>query len=84
VFSKAAAAAIFTTLGNASSSSPTATNIKVSLVKSPDERGACSCSIKSDWCDTICTGNGACDHSADGCGTLWLYECDGRCFVYTE
>lgn len=40
----------------------------------------CSCSHSSDYCSTNCAGNG-CVNSDYGCGTLWLFACDGLCRV---
>lgn len=43
----------------------------------------CSCSQRSDWCMNDdgtyvhCKGT-SCDESS-GCGTLWLFKCNGRC-----
>lgn len=40
----------------------------------------CECSHSSDYCSTNCFGNG-CTVSEYGCGTLWVYSCDGLCRV---
>lgn len=39
---------------------------------------ACECSQESDYCALDCTGNG-CSLSSYGCGTLWVYACNGLC-----
>ncbi len=42
----------------------------------------CSCSQKSDWCNRVkkkCVDTGCLRDAGDGCGTLWLYHCDGKC-----
>ena len=44
----------------------------------------CSCSTSSDWCNTVCTGTGSCEHSESGCGTFWLYPCNGQCYRYLD
>jgi len=40
----------------------------------------CPCSVNSDWCSS---GNSCwpdlCQHTSSGCGTLWLYSCNGSC-----
>lgn len=41
---------------------------------------SCECSHSSDYCSTNCFGNG-CTVSEYGCGTLWVYSCDGLCRV---
>jgi len=43
--------------------------------------GGCSCSVGSDWCTGINTDclAGGCDRTSSGCGTLWLFNCDGNC-----
>jgi len=41
---------------------------------------ACECSHTSDYCGTNCFGNG-CTASDYGCGSLWVYSCDGLCRV---
>ena len=55
-------------------------DVITNLVNLPDSY-FCSCSTKSDWCfkgkrcsDTHCYNEGG-----DGCGTLWLYNCNARC-----
>ena len=40
----------------------------------------CSCSRESDYCSLSCAGNG-CTTSDYGCGTLWVYSCNGLCRV---
>lgn len=41
----------------------------------------CSCSVDSDWCNSgyECF-TGGCDVTNFGCGTLWLYSCNGSCW----
>lgn len=45
---------------------------------------SCNCSTQSDWCDTLtnpfpkCSSQSRCSDSL-GCGTLFLYACDGLC-----
>lgn len=41
---------------------------------------SCEYSHSSDYCSTNCFGNG-CTVSEYGCGTLWVYSCDGLCRV---
>ncbi len=46
------------------------------------EIDACGCSTDSDWCDfPVVAGGctGGCNYSSSGCGTLFLYTCDGDC-----
>ena len=41
----------------------------------------CNCSQSSDWCTPIgwdCE-NAPCDKTSLGCGTILVYDCDGRC-----
>jgi len=83
VFSKDEAVKIFATLGKPIVPSlPTATSLSVFVKTSQDFLPSCSCSTHSDWCNTVCTGTGSCEHSDSGCGTLWMYDCNGQCFVY--
>lgn len=42
----------------------------------------CNCSTSSNWCSidiSIECMDVPCSISASGCGTLWLYDCDGLC-----
>lgn len=42
----------------------------------------CSCSSESNWCDgeePNCTCSTTCNATSGGCGTLWLYDCTGKC-----
>lgn len=42
----------------------------------------CNCSSKSNWCSIdimVDCKTGGCDKVIDDCGTLWQYDCDGRC-----
>lgn len=41
----------------------------------------CECSSNSDWCSNgTCNSNERCSADAvDGCGTLWLFRCNGIC-----
>jgi hypothetical protein len=45
----------------------------------------CSCSTKSNWCDSVtnpepyCKTLLRCMSTPDGCGTFWQYACDGTC-----
>lgn len=41
----------------------------------------CECSTESDYCTIVCIydGRGRCAHWPDGCGTFWLYPCNGCC-----
>lgn len=46
----------------------------------------CNCAMGSDWCGggTSCgTTHGSCIRS-NGCGTLWLYECNGNCYNWDQ
>lgn len=73
VFSKEEGAEIFAKLGGREPISST-------WVDEPpiDEGfGTCVCSRTSDWCVNVCVGN-VCERTADGCGTLWFYPCDGN------
>lgn len=38
----------------------------------------CVCSIESSWCGNILCGQDIC-REGSGCGTLFLYTCDGKC-----
>ncbi|MBZ4410297.1 bacteriocin fulvocin C-related protein [Myxococcus sp. XM-1-1-1] len=42
----------------------------------------CSCSTASDYCPilTFCTTGTACSYTPTGCGTGWVYACNGDCF----
>lgn len=41
----------------------------------------CTCSTISVYCGgRPCVNNGNCARSSYGCGTGWLYACDGRCY----
>lgn len=45
------------------------------------ERNTCDCSTNSDWCPIsgYCkVGN--CSSTSSGCGTLWSYPCNGKCY----
>ena len=44
--------------------------------------GDCNCSVDSDYCGSgsHCVRTG-CPVTRLGCGTLWLYDCDGECFL---
>jgi hypothetical protein len=40
----------------------------------------CSCSQGSDWCSiSMECGQSACEFQDWGCGTMWIYGCDGDC-----
>jgi hypothetical protein len=42
----------------------------------------CTCSNASDYCvgdDLHCDKGNFCDHTDGGCGSGWLYDCDGLC-----
>ncbi len=41
----------------------------------------CNCSTSSDWCSgsVDCQSTNDCDDNNHGCGTLFVYSCDGRC-----
>ena|SRR2546421_11136 len=67
-FSGALAREIFAQLGNS-----------VKNHHAVDELG-CDCSRTSDYCSTSCFGNG-CAVADYGCGTFWVYSCDGLCRV---
>lgn len=38
----------------------------------------CICSVESSWCGNIACGYDFCKEGS-GCGTLFLYTCDGKC-----
>lgn len=41
----------------------------------------CACSTSSDWCSGgYDCYSGPCDATSRGCGTLWLYSCNGLCW----
>lgn len=42
------------------------------------EGGDCGCSTSSNWCAGECSSLLPCTRK-NGCGTLWLYECNGKC-----
>lgn len=47
----------------------------------------CSCSNTSDWCPigTYCKYDHVCSSSTHGCGSLFVYECNGLCVpMYVE
>jgi hypothetical protein len=86
-FPKAEGAQIFGQLGEPVNSQ---SGLKASLPKNSVMKTAhalpkpdCDCSHSSDWCSTVCGGN-ICNHSEEGCGTLWLYACTGICYVYID
>lgn len=40
----------------------------------------CTCAYASDYCiDHECDQGNFCDHTDGGCGSAWLYDCDGLC-----
>jgi len=42
----------------------------------------CDCSSQSNWCDFVTNPDNNCKgpcRAQEGCGTLWLYSCDGLC-----
>jgi len=42
----------------------------------------CNCSSESNWCDAVTNPDNSCKgpcRAQHGCGTLWLYECNGLC-----
>ncbi len=55
------------------------------FVLAPPNPNDCDCSKSSDWCPsrTKCLGP-SCNSSSTGCGTLWIYACDGKCGVETN
>lgn len=69
-FSKIEAAELFSDLGG---KEPLAHHAR------PAETPACDCSRESDWCTYDCWSN-QCKSSPSGCGSLWLYPCDGLCY----
>lgn len=81
-FEPAQASEIFAILGKPDSG---ANGVLIVRHASPDTSGIqCSCSSSSDWC----SGNYSC-YSANcdqtgGCGTLWLYTCDGLCAQFAQ
>ena len=46
-----------------------------------DDWDDCTCSNASDYCsgDLQCDQGDFCDHTDGGCGSGWLYDCDGLC-----
>lgn len=51
----------------------------------------CECSVSSDWCSRgNCVAQGCglgcptCTPNYDGCGTLWIYQCNGMCHASTK
>ena len=47
---------------------------------------SCECSLASDWCDFLGSSRSKCGGdcvsvSSGGCGTFWVYDCDGRCLL---
>jgi hypothetical protein len=41
--------------------------------------GNCGCSTECDWCTYQCVGGADCTVLYRGCGTFWMYPCDGAC-----
>ncbi|MEP6912539.1 MAG: bacteriocin fulvocin C-related protein [bacterium] len=85
IFSKEEGAQIFSQLGGSAGSSPEMNaSLPRSLVKTAhgSSRATCGCSHSSDWCWIVCSGGVGCEHTDDGCGTLWRYACDGQCWEY--
>lgn len=39
----------------------------------------CNCSTSSDWCSTSMCEDVSCEDTFLGCGTIFAYDCDGRC-----
>lgn len=42
----------------------------------------CNCSSESNWCDFVTNPDNSCKgpcRAQQGCGTLWLYDCNGLC-----
>lgn len=43
---------------------------------------SCNCSTSSDWCDSSSINEcekKSCEDSTYGCGTIWIYSCNGVC-----
>ncbi|MDE5710858.1 MAG: bacteriocin fulvocin C-related protein [Bacteroides sp.] len=51
------------------------------MTKSVKEKSPCNCNVKSDWCSASvdCEATNNYEDSVHGCGTLWVYSCNGRC-----
>lgn len=78
VFSPSVAAEIFARLGKADHFNPTKQNVL--RIRALVTQGECDCSMGSDWCpgDYVCVDED-CQRTSSGCGSLWLYPCDGIC-----
>lgn len=53
----------------------------ITMTKAPSEV-KCNCSTESNWCSidyNIDCIAGGCEEDVNDCGTLWMYDCDGRC-----
>ncbi|MGM9568920.1 MAG: bacteriocin fulvocin C-related protein [Phascolarctobacterium sp.] len=49
---------------------------------SNETNSTCNCSLKSDWCTPNgwdCQIDKTCEDTTLGCGTLFMYDCTGRC-----
>lgn len=63
-------------------------DISGGLTAADDDKIDCTCSTASDWCDMFTNVNDTCVAGflectilMRGCGTLWLYACDGFCWT---
>ncbi|KAK4214885.1 hypothetical protein QBC37DRAFT_372483 [Rhypophila decipiens] len=47
----------------------------------------CKCATLNNWCDStrkcISHRTNGCNYASYGCGTVWIYPCDGRCATGT-
>jgi hypothetical protein len=75
VFKKSEAVALFVELGG---DEPKSHHAK------PSDTPACTCSHDSDWCVSYDCYSNQCKSSPTGCGTMWLYPCDGLCYSPPE
>ncbi|HEY6320780.1 MAG TPA: bacteriocin fulvocin C-related protein [Thermoanaerobaculia bacterium] len=82
-FEPAQAAGIFAVLGKSDSGLGGSVLVHKGVPIVPDGI-QCSCSTDSDWCSGAYSCWGAnCDQSG-GCGTLWLYTCNGLCAQFIQ
>ena len=55
------------------------TNLPKVMTKAGGET-ECNCNTESDWCSIgDCMESHSCDGTNHGCGTLWVYSCNGLC-----
>lgn len=79
-FSQEVARSIFASLGD--SPEPTGLVPLKRAIGAASVIPVCSCSTASDWCglNKHCLVS-TCERQSSGCGTLWVYTCNGLCYI---